>query len=255
MYSLLRLCVLLNRTGVEAYTAMERDLEHNSQTTMPSAMGYGQGNSIRAYPLFQYHLYSFAHLFSDCSAYLHFDGQHMPTVAHSHERTFEGKTINCAADLAGTRSISTGEFWICTGLPSLRCGALIYRQKTASCCREPGIPQIADSRRKSVKNDCRTATDGDSAFLIRKVNNSSAGSVPSAEFLCGLDLMFSRLFSIPHFKIVFGGGARFLRSSSPRLREATVLHKSAVISHSLELLRTLEPGPLWAGFWLTRVQE
>jgi hypothetical protein len=54
---------------------------------------------LGAYPLFQEHLHSFTDFLSDCSAYLYLYRQHVPAVAHSHERTFEGMTINCASDL------------------------------------------------------------------------------------------------------------------------------------------------------------
>src|SRR5258708_22850799 len=47
--------------------------------------GLNSQKLLVAYPLFQYHLHSFAHLFSDCSPYLYLDGQHVPTVSHSHE--------------------------------------------------------------------------------------------------------------------------------------------------------------------------
>jgi hypothetical protein len=51
---------------------------------------------LGAYPLFQEHLHSFADFLSDRSAYLYLYRQHVPAVAHSHERTFERMTINCA---------------------------------------------------------------------------------------------------------------------------------------------------------------
>jgi len=53
---------------------------------------------LGAYPLFQEHLNSFAHFLSDRSAYLYLYRQHVPAVAHSHERTFERMTINCASN-------------------------------------------------------------------------------------------------------------------------------------------------------------
>jgi len=42
-----------------------------------------------------------AGLFSNCAAYFQLNGQHMPAVAHGHERTLEPVTVDSAFHLDG----------------------------------------------------------------------------------------------------------------------------------------------------------
>ena len=62
------------------------------------ATGRGSRKLLVGYALFQNYFHGFAYIFSDCAAYLYFNGQHVPAVAHGHEGTFEGMTIDGAAD-------------------------------------------------------------------------------------------------------------------------------------------------------------